>query len=386
MFKTERKILDFIEKYLYLIVLVAISVIGLFSRINLLDFVSSDAEEFLLPWYESIKQEGMATQTGDYNLLYQLIILIFTKLPIKPLYAYKWFSIIFDYLLASLVYNVINKLNIQKSRLWATAGYCAVLMSPLVVMNSALWAQCDSIYVFFSILALVYLYREKYISSMIFLGIAFTFKLQTIILLPIFLIVYFLNRKFSILNFLIVPITMVVVNIPALFLGRNILEIFSVYFKQTSTYQALYLNYPSFWSLVEGTRSVERYNLLKFLAIGVTITLIAFIVLYLWEKKIELDQKSIIYLAFLISFTCVLFLPAMHERYGYLYEILSIVIALMLPKTAWLSLGLIGISCITYCNFLFNNQGISLIILTVVNLAIYMMYVYTLRKELVSQN
>ena len=54
--------------------------------------------------FETIKNGGGLTalneQVGDYGLLYQTIIALFTYVDANPVYLYKSFSVIFDFLLA----------------------------------------------------------------------------------------------------------------------------------------------------------------------------------------------------------------------------------------------------------------------------------------------
>ena len=87
-------------------------------------------------------------------------------------------------------------------------------------------------------------------------------------------------------------------------------------------------------------------------------------------------------MAFLIVFTCVLFLPNMHERYGYLYEILSILLVFFLPRTAWLSLGLHILSFRTYSIYLFGFTQDRFYQLSIVNVIIYVIYLYQFYRYL----
>lgn len=68
-----------------------------------MDFQSDDFNSFLNSWWSIIKLNdftGLATQVGNYNIPYQVIIYLMTLLPLNALYAYKIVSIIFDFVLA----------------------------------------------------------------------------------------------------------------------------------------------------------------------------------------------------------------------------------------------------------------------------------------------
>ena len=61
-----------------------------------------------------------------------------------------------------------------------------------------------------------------------------------------------------------------------------------------------------------------------------------------------------LYCAFILAYTCVFFLPKMHERYGYLYEILAILIAFVDRKTIIPCVVLNMVSLITYSLYLYG--------------------------------
>lgn len=73
------------------------------ARVSMLDYISSDYQSFLVLWLDAFRKGGFATlgeNVGDYNLIYQYILLLISKAPLKDLYLIKLFSVIFDYALA----------------------------------------------------------------------------------------------------------------------------------------------------------------------------------------------------------------------------------------------------------------------------------------------
>lgn len=365
----ERKILAWVDAHLTEIVALALSVMGLIMRLPLKDHISADSYFFLLPWYDRIKESGLRVQVGDYNFLYQFLIYLMTKLSVEPLYAYKSLSILFDYLMAAGVGLLVW--NLSKDRWKSVLAYGIAVLSPIVVLNSAAWGQCDSIFCCFAVFALLALLKEKWGLSMILLGLALSFKLQAIFMLPVFLFVYYQRRKFSLLYFGLIPVTMCLTGLPMAFFGRNLLDMFSIYSSQTGTYPFLSMNYPSIWLFLAQERSAEQFVLLKVPAMLLTVAILAVLMILWLRKKTKPTGVNLLIMAFLMVFTCVLFLPSMHERYGYLYEILAIALAVLIPQTIPLCAGLVGISLCTYGSYLFKTETFSLITLTVVNLVIY---------------
>lgn len=382
MWNVEKRVLEWLEAHLSLFAVLAFAAAGVAVRLPLMNFASGDYQFFLLPWYEEIREQGLEVQVGNYNLLYQQLIFWMTRLPLEPMQAYKLLSIVFDYLLAIAAAGITWRIA-SEDRLWKSIfAFGAVLLSPTVFLNSAAWAQCDSIYVFFCVAALVAMLRERYRMAMIFMGVAFSFKLQAVFMLPLMLFTYFRKKKFSILEFLWIPAVMCLTGIPAMFFGRNPLEIFTIYNEQAETYPYMSMNYPSAWLLLTSEMDVQQYKLMYKPAMLMTVCVLAVYMLAWIRAKVTATGKNLLYMAFLTAYTCVLLLPCMHDRYGYLYEVLAVVIACMCPSTIPLCTGLLGISLCTYGAYLFKIETISLVWLAVINLAIYVGYAVLLGKRM----
>lgn len=381
MFKLERKFLAWIDKNIYTLTFLGITIIGFLIRISLRRYQSGDAAMDLLPWYDEIQRGGgilsLGHQVGSYNLLYQFLIALMTYIPIKPLYAYKVLSCIFDYLLALSVGYLIYEVTMEGKKWKALAGYGMVVLSPLVFVNSALWAQCDSIYTFWIVLTLIFLMKGKYVRAFVFFGVALAFKLQAIFLLPFLLFLYFALKKFSFVYFAMIPAVMGVSVLPCMIMGRKLTDVFDVYFGQTGEYKAMSMNYPSFWVLINNAVIEETYETYKTAAILFTVCILAAWMVVWTVRKTELNKQNMLYMAFVIVYTCVLFLPAMHERYGCVYEILAIAILFLNRKTIPLFVALLGMSLFTY-GFYLHGSTIHLSVLSVINFVVYLSYSFML--------
>lgn len=379
----EKKLLEKTEKYLPHIVFVVVTFVGFFMRFHLRTIVSGDAHTCLMPWYHEIAENGLYQPVGDYSLLYQFMIWIMTRFPSVPnLFAFKILSCVFDYVAAIAAGLIVYRIE-EKDKFWhGVLAYSLVLICPTVFINSSAWAQCDAIYTAFVLLAIYLLDKEKYNTSLILLGVAFSFKLHTVFVLPVFLFYYFAKRKFSILRFLLVPATMVLTSLPLLFWGRSPFETFTVYSKQTSAWPSIANGYPSIWLFMFSANDVDQYNCFAPEAILITIGILAAFMVCWIRKKYMPTGRNLLIMSFLLSYTCVFFLPAMHERYGFLYEILAIILAIVIPKTIPLAAMLIVISMNTYASYLFYAQT-NHVTLIWLNLFVYLAYVYVLQtKEL----
>ena len=379
----EKKLLERVEKYLPHIVFVVVTVMGFFMRFHLRAIVSGDAHTCLMPWYHEIAENGLYSPVGDYSLLYQFVIWIMTRFPSVPnLFAFKIFSCIFDYVAAITAGLIVYQVEQNEKQWHGVLAYALVLICPTVFINSSAWAQCDAIYTAFVLLAIYFLDKERYNTSLIMLGLAFSFKLHTVFVLPVFLFYYFAKRRFSILRFILVPATMVLTSLPLLFWGRSPFETFTVYSKQTSAWPSIANGYPSIWLFMFSANDEGQYECFAPEAILITIGILAVFMVCWIRKRYMPTGRNLIIMSFLLSYTCVFFLPAMHERYGFLYEILAIILAIIIPKTIPLAAMLIVISMNTYAAYLFYAQT-NYVTLIWFNLFVYLAYVYILQtKEL----
>ena len=384
MSKYERKAIETLINNRVCLFLCLATIMSLAIRRWYIGYYSGDAVLFLVPWYDEIKAkglDGLGMQVGDYNILYQFIIYLFTLLPIRPLYTYKILSIAFDYALAIIVSLIA--VSDQKFRIkdlvnsWKFAGvYSAVLFSPIVFLNSSCWAQCDSIFTFF-IFATLYAYiKEKYLIMFILYGMAFSFKFQAIFALPFFLMLYVSGRKFSIIYFLLIPLMLVISALPGIIMGRSILEPFSIYINQTGTYNEISLNYNSFWNIIGGwSGATGDYAEFKMMATIFTVIILGMLLMCVLNSKRTMDLYRLILLLHISVYTCVLFLPSMHERYSYIYEVTAILLMFFDKKYFMYGIGVLLLSCMTYGSYLFG-VGYPSLIMSLFNVIIYGGYVY----------
>ena len=333
-----------------------ITLIALIVRLAGRNVIVDDMTSFLLPWFETIKNGGGLTalneQVGDYGLLYQTIIALFTYVDANPVYLYKSFSVIFDFLLAlSIAYFVSNsgKGTFIKGNPFCLS-YAYVIMLPTVVMNSAFWGQSDSIYTCFLLWSIWFLYKEKYGFSFFMLGCALSFKLQSILLFPLFFYA-FLKKNYSLLYFLITIFTFWFSGVVAYFYGRNFLDGIRIYLYQAGEYHHMWMNVPSFWVLVS-----DDYHKLHLLAIGLTFLILgAFFIKS--KERLRMDTfEKIFGLAAFIEWTCILFLPAMHERYTYVLDLLLIMLAFINKRCIRYAFITSTMSCLTYNAYLFSGK------------------------------
>lgn len=370
MTKVESKVIEFIKKHIVLFFIIIITLIGGYVRFKALSYQSGDFKLFLEPWFEQLKNagglKGLSNYPGDYNAPYVTLIALLTYIPKSSLVLIKSLSILFDFILAFSCSRLVKELTKGKNKYLEVITYTVILMLPTVILNSAYWAQCDSIYASFIILSLLFLVRKKYIPSFILLGIAFAFKLQFIFILPLYIVLYFSKKEFSILHFLLLPVVNIILCLPAIMLGKPILECFTVYFSQTQTYKKfLVLNFSNFYNILTGPT-----DLLYTLGLLLTLSICGLALFHILYKEIEFNNEKILTLGLWFLVIVTYFLPGMHERYLFVGEILSIIIYIVYKKHLKLTVFINITALMNYLIFLFGVENEYMKIISILYLVI----------------
>lgn len=355
----ERKFIEFIEKHISILYFAAIVGLAFYIRLIGRHFLSEDMRVFLLSWYDQMKEaggfSGLKEQIGDYNILYQTFIALMTYIPLNPMTMFKAFSIIFDFLMAfTAAFFVSRSLDRPLFGRTFNAVLTAVLFMPSVALNSAYWGQCDSMYAFCMLIAVCLLYKDKHLLSFLFLGLSFAFKLQTIIIVPFFLACYLVKKRFTIMMFAVSLISFWGSGIVAYIFGRDLLAPFQVYIDQTSTYKSMYMNSRSIW-LVFG----NEYPDFGAFAIMLSVALCGIGIYMIASKRVKLDKPGEFFAAAsYFAWTCIFFLPNMHERYAYPLDILLVVTAFFDRRYIRFAVFSGFLSFMAYAPFLVHANGL----------------------------
>ena len=327
------------------IIWIGLIIIGLIIKIILLPIKTGDFNVFLEPWLEFIKAHGYfdSLKYGFYNYTpsYIYILVLIAKIGLNPLYLVKFVSIIFEYLAA----YTIGKIAFQKYKnnlvIWISLAVIPLL--PSVILNSSYLSQCDSIYAAFGLLSIYFIIKEKQVVSLIFLGIAFAFKMQTAIFLPLFYILM-LKGKINWYNFLFIPLVFVFSLIPAWAYGRSFSDLINVYVSQANHYQFLTMNFPNLYIWI----SNDFYEPVKIAGMIITVLVTLISGYLLSNKKYIFTFELWVKLAFLSAIAIPFILPGMHERYMYLGDVLGVLYYLVVRKNIHLPVSILMISFYSY--------------------------------------
>ncbi len=354
------KLKPFLLEWVILLFMVGLAIS---IRFSLVDWVSGDYSNFLKPWLQQIVDQGgwasLGNAIGDYTPPYIYLLTLISYFPqansSEPyLLGIKIISIGFDLVLMVGVY-LNAKLWLAKIHPLFPASIAIItLFLPTVIINGSLWGQIDASYTGLSLIAIYYLQRQKPLTASLWYGVAFSFKLQAIFFLPVFIIYFWFHYRHKIYYVFIIPIVYYLLALPAILAGRSLVEITEIYFLQTQTYQLLTLNMPNLYQWFPN----QRYEDLNQMAIGLFIVLMAIQFLMMLLTKVTLTMKPLMLLAYWSLLMANFFLPAMHERYLFAADVLILVIVFQFKSKFYLVLATQAISLLAYSPFIFSMEPI----------------------------
>lgn len=322
----------------------------LLPRLLLFDFASGDYTGNLSIWYDVLKEGGFGSLREGFHqyppsYMYLMYLMSLTAIP--KLWAIKIISVVFDYLLAWAVYRLVNQGFSQKKALLAAVS---ALILPTVLFNSALWGQCDSLYTSLLLLSLADMSRERYRSGMIWLALAFTFKIQAVffILVPLAL---FARKKFRFQEFLWIPLVYFLSVIPNWIAGRPLSELLLIYAHQSGMHASLTSFAPNIYQWL----SWAPNDLFTRFGIGFTAMLIGIFYWGMTKIRVVFSPRLLLQIALFSTLLLPFFLPRMHDRYFYPADVLSLVYVFYYPQKWYVPVLVISASFFCYLYFLFST-------------------------------
>ena len=383
--KKDNIIWDFVDKHHNFIFLAIVTILAIIARILLLKYQSGDYTLFLSPWFNALKLNGgilgLSQNIGNYTPIYMTIMSLLTYLPIDSLISIKIVSVIFEFIGAIAIINIVKELLSDKKYKDKVSLliYGLYLFLPTVLLNSAYWAQSDSIYTAFVLLSILYLIKKKYKLSIIFFGIAISFKLQAIFIFPLYVLMYIAERKIKFRYFLYIPLIIFIFSIPKVILSHDLLAGFRINFDQAGTYsQYITLNFPNIYGIFfQGNGSNLINTPFKELGtIGIIGTFILLIALaYLvYTKKTKFDKNAIIEFGLLSILLTTFFLPQMHERYLFMGDVIALLYLIINTKKYYIPVIIEFISLNGYMYLLFSGFAINFSTLSIVFLVLIVLY------------
>lgn len=324
-------------------------------RLKLMPIESADYFGFLKEWMQTIRENGgyrsLSIEISNYTSPYMYIMTILSYFNENDLYALKMVSVFFDYAAALAVFLILYHMtkNVRKSIL----GMGILLLSPTVVIDSAYWCQCDIIYTSFLLYAFYFFLKDNSKKSAVFFGLSFMFKLQSLFLLPFFIIMWLKRRTIKLRHYLIVPVIYWLSIVPAWMIGRDFKDLIMVYFNQSGYYPWGTLNYPNVYALLgEAMPDMRHAAEVGGAGMFMTIIILGSIAYYFYTKEIRLTEEMLVTLAMFTVAIIVYSLPHMHDRYGFLVDLFAVVYGVYNVRKLPVTCGFMLISILTFMPYL----------------------------------
>ncbi|GAA1904539.1 Mannosyltransferase related to Gpi18 [Williamsia serinedens] len=341
---------------------VAVLTVALLVRWQFVHVETLDYRAFLSRWYDTLDQQGVSafrSRFADYNYPYLYLIAGLAWLHIPSLVGIKALSIAADVVLAAIAARIAA---LRSPNPWVPIGaFTLVLFLPSVIANSAWWGQADGIYTACALAGILFLLRggrghrrrDALIACALF-GLAVSFKLQAVFVLPVLAWVV-LRRRVPWYAVLMLPLVYVALDVPVLIAGAPWREVFSVYLSQTDSYRQLTLGAANLYQLIplSGDVTWAAYK-----GIGAALVVVVGFLLWSVVRRPAVTDASILVVAAASAIVVPFLLPAMHDRYFYAAEVLSVIAAFFLPLRYALIPVLVQAAAIgVYHSSLTGDQG-----------------------------
>ena len=311
----------------------------LLGKISLLDYVSDDYDIFLSNWiYEYSKmgwKQGMGTYIGsDYTPPYLYMLQAISRVKdYPPQYLVKAISMTFEVLMAYAIMKLAAlKVKGEGARLMI---FHVASLLPTVVFNGAYWGQCDVIYTSLCLMALYMGLTRHSARSMIFFGLALSFKLQMVFFLPVLLPLW-LDKKIKLRHLVLIPVAYMAMMLPALWAGKSLRHVLTVYMQQAGQYNFISMNAPNWYQFLPEMSKSLLYDIFGAMAMALGFACVMAMCALVTVYRDRLSTDSTVLICLLMLSGIPYFLPKMHERYTFGADVLSLVAAAYAPGRRFL--------------------------------------------------
>jgi len=346
--KWEIKISDILM--LLLLTILAVSV-----RVLVRSFVSQDWSVYWSDWLKKLEDGGfyaLADPFYDYAPPVMYLLYLITLLPLNAMTALKGFCCLLEFIGAIVIAQIV--LECTQSQKKAYLSYGIFLFLPTVILNAAVWSQCDIIYTLLILYSVYFLIKNKTWLGMWFYGAAFAVKLQTLFIFPLFIILW-VRRKIDLKHFLTLPIMYFVGILPAWIAGRPLKELLGIYaFQGGKDRWSLSIKFPNIYQIIG-----NQFFLDEFVKAGLYFILgvLMIALFYMAYQRVEITKESVILMAVFFGMLTTYFLPHMHERYLYVTDAFLLIYSMIKVKRFPLFLAASFLTVSGYAQYLSKNPN-----------------------------
>lgn len=297
-----------------------------------------DLPVYLYPWVEHIRSSGVvgvfAQPFGNYTPASLYLLAAFAALPISALLAIKAVALV------SVAVLTLSTIRLARTIGCDDKAALFVLALPTVILNAAL-GQVDGLWVACCLMALAAAIDRRALAMATWAALAFALKAQAAFLAPLVLAIVIRERRWAMLA--VPPVVYLITVAPAWAAGWPLGDLLTVYLRQGTAW--FIGNAPNLWALPAALESAALFPVGY--ALG---ALAAAAIVFVYSRR-DLDAEGLMIAALLGALLIPFLLPKMHERYFFLADVLSLLLAYRWHRLLWLcvliQLGSVG-SLIAY--------------------------------------
>ncbi|GIF10372.1 hypothetical protein [Actinoplanes teichomyceticus] len=306
-------------------------------------------------WYRKLLAaggfEGLGKEIGNYNAPFLYLLWAASLLPGSITIKIKLVWTAFDVLLAFFTYRLAAfRWGVRAG----VAGALIMVLLPTVVINASFYGQMDAMWASFALGGVHFLVRGKPWHCVVFCTVALAVKPQGVFIFPL-LALMVLAGSMRLLPLVAAPVTWVLLDLPAILLGRDPVELLTIYdpARQSVHVPALTSNAPSVWTFFPFTARADTVRNLAYLF---TAALVLGLIYVLVARGIRMDATRIVTAAAAFAIGVPFLMPGMHERYFFLADVLSLVLAIYRPRLWYVPMLVQAASLLMYQPFLFGRN------------------------------
>lgn len=336
-----------------LLLVAVITLLAVCVRIQVRSFVAEDWSVYWSDWLSRLEAGGFAALADDfydYAPPVMYILYLITLLPVNAMTAFKGFCCLLEFAGAGMIAKIV--LLCTKSRKKACLSYGIFLFLPTVILNAAVWSQCDIIYTLLILSSVYFLLVNKKWTGMWFYGAAFAVKLQTLFIFP-FLIILWVKRKLDIKHFVTLPVMYFLGILPAWLAGRPFRELLGIYaFQGGKDRWSLSIKFPNIYQILGNNYFLDEYvSAGMFLILGI----LMIVLFYMAYQEIPVTREYVILMVVFFGLLTTYFLPHMHERYLYVTDAFLLIYGMIRGRRFLLFTAASFLTVVGYAQYLTKN-------------------------------
>jgi Gpi18-like mannosyltransferase len=367
-----------------ILLLAALAVLAALVRFAGRHEVTEDMRIFYA-WSDQLRAaggwRGLDQEIGNYNAPFLYLLALTLYLPGATLIKIKLVWVAFDVVLAFFTYKIVA----LRRPGWRLPAIAALIMLflPTVAINASFYGQTDAMWAAFALAGVYYLLRDKPWWAVSMCTVALAFKPQGIFIFPLLGLLVLLGRL-PWKSLLAAPLVYVALDLPAILLGRDPIELLTLYDpgRQAVHAPGLTSNAPSVFAFLPVS---SRIDTLRSIGYVLTAALILGLYYVLVVRRARLDRDQLVTAATVFVILTPYFLPGMHERYFYLADVMTLVLAFYRPRLWPVPLLVQAASFLAYQPFLFGRGKENLPLLALLMLAALIITTYSLVVSVHSQ-